>query len=101
MSNHSRVLFDQPIDYFNGINFIEIVSEDRSDDDLIVSKITLENVDHKLDICLIHFLTAGRIQNNGEFDSQCFLKCHIFLCREGLRLRDLPQNHCPGLPGGG
>ena len=43
MSNHSRVLFDQPIDYFNGINFIEIVSEDRSDDDLIVSKITLEN----------------------------------------------------------
>ena len=28
MSNHCRVLFDQPIDDFNGLNFIEIISED-------------------------------------------------------------------------
>ena len=73
MSNHCRVLFDQPIDDFNGLNFIEIISEDGGDNDLIVSKITLKDIDHKLDICLIHFLATGRIQNNGEFDPQRFL----------------------------
>ena len=41
MSNHCRVLFDQPIDDFNGLNFIEIISEDGGDNDLIVSKIIL------------------------------------------------------------
>ena len=46
MSNHCRVLFDQPIDDFNGLNFIEIISEDGGDNDLIVSKITLKDIDH-------------------------------------------------------
>lgn len=48
-----------------GVNFVEIISENGGDNDLIVSKITFENVDHKLDIGLIHFFSAGRIQNNG------------------------------------
>ena len=30
---------------------------------MIVGKITLENVDHELDICLIHFFSAGRIKS--------------------------------------
>lgn len=34
-------LLNQPIDDFNGINLVEIISEDGGDDDLIVSKITL------------------------------------------------------------
>lgn len=36
-----EALLDQPIDDFNGINLIEIVSEDGGNDNLIVSKISL------------------------------------------------------------
>ena len=49
----------QPIDDFNGLNFIEIISEDGGDNNLIVSKITREDVDHALHICLLHFFSAG------------------------------------------
>lgn len=42
LPTHSSVaLLNQPIDDLNGINLLEIISEDGSNDDLIVSKIAL------------------------------------------------------------
>ena len=45
--------------------------------------------------------SSSAAQSGGHRLHLTYCKCHIFLCGEGPGFRDLPQNHCPELPGGG
>lgn len=63
---------------FYHIHGLKVVHKNGSNDNLIISKVSFQYVYHQLDIDLIDFFAAGRIQNNRQFNTQMLLNfCDI------------------------